>query len=245
LNEQLRVAVPFTAPNPIHPSTSHTMRVALERLDGDYALTVELWLVGVPRSMESHSGVAATVEECIAAVEASVAQASPDPGRLLLRGPAVAALVGASLRRVLLEGSSGSLTSTTGSGPIPVIPQHELTRVLVVDANAPVRDLLQIVLDASGFHVVAVEDLPSAAAACDAQAFDVAVIDVDLNGDQGKRVVDLVRACRPPIRPIVVGTGVTHTNSEFAPAAFLQKPFSRRELIEAIRGEMEKAGGGG
>ena len=237
--------MPFATPKPLHPSTSHTMRVALDHAERGYALTVELWLVGKPGSMESHSGVAATVEECIAGIEASVGQTSPDPGRRLLGGPAVAALVGTSLRRVLLEGGSGSLTSFTGSGAIPaIVSPHELPRVLVVDANAPVRDLLQILLDAAGFHVVAVEDLRSAVAACNSQPFDVAVIDVDLNGDEGKAVVDWVSGCRPPVRPIVVGTGATHPNSEFAPATFLQKPFSRRELIDAIRAELDAGGTG-
>ena len=237
MNEQLRVSVPFRAPKPLHPSTSHTMRVSLDGVADVYTLTVELWLVGVPRSMEPHSATAGTVTECIDQVVAHISEGSSDDARKeLLRGPAVAELVAASLRRALLS-STGFDPSSTGSGERSALLQRELVRVLVVDANQPVRDLLQILLDSSGCDVVAVDDMHGALAACDGRDFDVAVIDVDLNGSQGAQLVRWLQGCRPPVRAIVVGTGVSHTNSDFAPATFLQKPFSRRELIEAIRAE--------
>ena len=103
VTEQLRVVLPFRAPNPLHPSTAHTMRVTLDRVRDVYTLSVELWLVGVPRSREPHSATAGTVSECIAEVAEDIRAAPSDDRTQLLRGPRVAELVTQCLTRALLK----------------------------------------------------------------------------------------------------------------------------------------------
>ena len=111
--------------------------------------------------------------------------------------------------------------------------------ILVVEADEPVRKLVQILLESSGFRVVAVADAASAIAACASRAFDMALVDVGLDREEGARLVERIRRCRPRLRVLVMGTGVGSVGSDFAPASFLQKPFTRGDLLSAVRSEME------
>ena len=107
VNEPLSLPVPSRAPTVLHPTPSLAVRVALDRVADVYTLSIALSLVGKPRSLEPHSATQGTVPECIDEVVASISDASLDRHCQLLRGRAVAAVVGDCLRRALLRGSPG------------------------------------------------------------------------------------------------------------------------------------------
>lgn len=111
--------------------------------------------------------------------------------------------------------------------------------ILVVDDNPMVREVVQGMLKAAGYHSLSAEDGATALAMYAGQPIDAALIDVDMPGING---IELCRALHAQAsasgRPLLAWmmTGVVRpeliTASEAAGAAgILAKPFTRAELV--------------
>lgn len=111
--------------------------------------------------------------------------------------------------------------------------------ILVVDDNAMVRDVVQRMLNAAGYHALAAEDGATALAVYAGESIDACILDVDMPGMNG---VDLCRALHSqavaagrPL-PIWMMTGVSRPQlQEQARRAgalgVLAKPFTRDQLL--------------
>lgn len=108
-------------------------------------------------------------------------------------------------------------------------------RILVVDDDEGIRELMETVLRADGHHVTAAasgEAIPD-----DGARYDLAILDVGLGGARGDAVAAKLRA-RGLTERVVLASGATHPlEPEQEPDAWLPKPFDIAEL-RALVGRM-------
>jgi CheY-like chemotaxis protein len=118
-----------------------------------------------------------------------------------------------------------------------------MARVLVVDDQSDVRAMISIVLRVNRFEIVeaasAAEGLKAFEAAKEGAKFDLAIVDVFLQGKSGLDVMSTMRN-RQPDFPIVAISGMTALDfvaeaPELVNVACLQKPFRPNDLMRAIR----------
>lgn len=113
-----------------------------------------------------------------------------------------------------------------------------MTRVLVIDDQADVRAMIGIVLRINHFEVVEAATAAAGMKAFEETAFDLAIVDVFLQGSNG---VDLIAAMRERVRdlPIIAISGMTALDfvtesPELSDVVCLQKPFRPSDLLGAI-----------
>lgn len=166
------------------------------------------------------------------------------------------ALVTAMRGRLSLESTPGQGTTVTVTlareGVLPSVspPPEERglppgTRILVVDDEPAIRELLEVALALRGAAVTMAATLGEARHALAHHAFDVALVDETLGAhDSGAAlVVDLARAM--PNMALVLMTGapsVEHLPSE-ACRWLLRKPFSLDEVVRLIARALEASAG--
>jgi DNA-binding NtrC family response regulator len=109
-------------------------------------------------------------------------------------------------------------------------------RVLVVDDESDVRDLVSRMLDSAGHEVVAAIGPADAERIFAEGLIDVVVTDVDM--DQVRAGIALAATLRHhrPDLPIILMSGGQHEKSVPAGHRLLKKPFQRQELLDAIAG---------
>ena len=84
-------------------------------------------------------------------------------------------------------------------------------RVLFVDDEAPIRDVMKIELPRMGHEATICEDGSVAIAAIDKHSFDVAIVDLRMPGLSGWDVVDHIKKVSPDTEVIIVqGIGRYH-----------------------------------
>jgi DNA-binding NtrC family response regulator len=79
-------------------------------------------------------------------------------------------------------------------------------RVLFVDDEAPIRDVMRIELPRMGHEAVICEDGKSAIAAIEKNSFDAAIVDLRMPGISGWDVVSQLRTVAPETE-IIISTG--------------------------------------
>jgi signal transduction histidine kinase len=111
-------------------------------------------------------------------------------------------------------------------------------RVLVVDDDAAILEVLEMRLSAMGFDVTATRDAQAAVAAVDGPRFDLALLDLRMEPLDGIRLMEALHA-RQPRLPVLIMTA--HGTIETAVDAvqrgafdYLTKPFVRDELRAKI-----------
>jgi len=116
-------------------------------------------------------------------------------------------------------------------------------RVLLVEDDATVADVIRGLLAAQGHYVTHATQGLAALAATATQAFDIALIDLDLPGIDGLALARMLRrheaqsgAARRPL----IGISARSTGEEDAQCgdagmdAFLRKPLSGKQLADAF-----------
>jgi DNA-binding response OmpR family regulator len=113
-----------------------------------------------------------------------------------------------------------------------------MSRILVIDDQADVRTMIAIVLRVRHFEIVEAATAASALQAFENSSFDLAIVDIFLQGTNG---FDLIRMMRDRIAnlPIVAISGMTaldfvSASPELADVVCLQKPFRPNDLTRAI-----------
>jgi len=110
-------------------------------------------------------------------------------------------------------------------------------RVLLVEDEPMIALLMEDMLDELGCEVVAnAGQLNAAMAAADAGDFDIAFLDVNLDGVSAYPVASVLQARSIPFA-FVTGYGTTGIEAAHANAPVLQKPFQSRDLA-AILGRL-------
>lgn len=118
-------------------------------------------------------------------------------------------------------------------------------RVLVVDDDQTVADVVTRYLEREGFAVEAVGDGPGALARAAAAAPDLVVLDLMLPGLDGLEVCRRLRQMAP--FPIIMLTALGEesdrvTGLEFGADDYIAKPFSPRELVARAKAVLRRAG---
>ncbi len=111
-------------------------------------------------------------------------------------------------------------------------------RVLVVDDEPGMRDLLSRVLGDAGHTVSAVESGEEALVLLSRESFDVLVVDKNLPGIDGLGVLRLVRAHQPALRAIMITAYPSESSDATARAlgvlAYVVKPFGVLTMIDLV-----------
>jgi CheY-like chemotaxis protein len=111
-------------------------------------------------------------------------------------------------------------------------------RVLVVEDEVLVGMLIEDMLRDLGYEIAGLSThLDEAVRLARTAAFDVALLDINLNGRQSFPVADAVRARGLPFL-FATGYGNRIVPEPYRDAPILQKPFS----LEELRGALQRAG---
>ena len=113
-----------------------------------------------------------------------------------------------------------------------------MPRVLVVDDQADVRAMISIVLRIHHFEIIEAESAASALKLFEETSFDLAIVDIFLQGTNGSDLITALRT-RAPGLPIIAISGMTALDflSEtpaLSDVVCLQKPFRPQDLMRAI-----------
>ena len=119
-------------------------------------------------------------------------------------------------------------------------------RVLIVDDNAPLCDLLEVAFADHGYQAETALTIQAAVEAFGKAAYDVAVLDYHLPDGQGDALLDAFRAQRPDCVCLMMtsdtGPDLALEWMKRGAAAYLQKPFRTDYLIElCARARRERA----
>ena len=120
--------------------------------------------------------------------------------------------------------------------------ERKQTRILVVDDEQGIRELLRDILETEGFAVLTAGDAAEAMAALDEGA-DMAILDVAMPGDNGYILCRRLRE-RSSI-PVLFLTALIREEDMsqcFASGGddYLTKPFSRLELVSRVRAMLRR-----
>ena len=125
-----------------------------------------------------------------------------------------------------------------------ITPSAMAIRILVIDDDVRLHELLATYLDQNGFAVTVASDGPRGLAALEAGTFDAVLLDVMMPGMDGIEVCKRVRA-RSNI-PIVMLTAKGDETDrvvglELGADDYVAKPFSPRELLARLRAVLRRA----
>ena len=108
--------------------------------------------------------------------------------------------------------------------------------VLVVDDEPSLRLLCRVNLELEGFRVFEAPTLPAARELLETEPVEVVVLDVHVAGDDGRDLLDELRAAEAPLKIVMLTGSADLTNSRFAVAdSVISKPFDPLELIRTVR----------
>jgi CheY-like chemotaxis protein len=123
----------------------------------------------------------------------------------------------------------------TKAAPAPVAKPKPRLRALIVDDNAPMREVLKVIMTAFGFQVVLAEDAEEALELAADGAYQVVLLDLHLAGTDGREIVGTLKEITKA--PVLAVTGDAPPD-EAAPAPFdgwVTKPFTIPGLADRIR----------
>jgi PAS domain S-box-containing protein len=113
--------------------------------------------------------------------------------------------------------------------------------VLVVDDQAPVRDLARSILERVGLTVLTADDGKQALEVFSGHATEIHAVLLDLNmpGMDGSEVLRIVKTAAPHVR-VVLTSGFNEQDVQSKleggkPAGFLRKPYLPSDLVERLR----------
>ena len=123
-----------------------------------------------------------------------------------------------------------------------------VTRVLVVDDDPTVADVVVAYLERAGITTELAGDGFAALAAAEASALDAVVLDLMLPGLDGIEVLRRLRTTRPHV-PVIMLTARGEEDDrlvglEAGADDYIVKPFSPRELVLRVQAVLRRAGAG-
>ena len=110
------------------------------------------------------------------------------------------------------------------------------SRILVVDDDRQVRELIETVLDDAGFSVESTDDAATALARLQSDPIDLVVIDVVLPGPfDGLEVIRRARARHPSLKALFVSGQLSGpVGDDPATDDFVPKPFRPQEFLGCV-----------
>ena len=123
-------------------------------------------------------------------------------------------------------------------------PASRLDKILVVDDDARIRDLLRRYLSQQGFDVLLAEDARALQRIMQRETVDLLVLDVMLPGEDGLSICKRLRSegVRTPIIMLTAKGEDTDriTGLEIGADDYLGKPFNPRELLARIQAVLRR-----
>lgn len=117
-------------------------------------------------------------------------------------------------------------------------------RVLVVEDEATIREMLQLILESEGYQVDLAAEGGEALALAARTPPDLVLLDVKMPGIDGYEFARRYREAEGPKAPIVVVTAAQAAEqaaAEIRACAWLGKPFGVDQLLAIVSGCMAKA----
>ena len=154
---------------------------------------------------------------------------------------ASAAAGGGTLLRIMLESADQAGHREATPAVQPVSAEPSLTTVLVVDDEAPIRELVLQKLRRHGYQVLEAANGEEALAICreHSGAIDLLITDVMMPRMGGAELVDRLRklGINPRVLYVSGFTGDTNLSARNLPpgTAFVEKPFTLGSLLEKIQ----------
>ena len=120
-----------------------------------------------------------------------------------------------------------------------------MPRILVIDDQSDVRAMISIVLRIHHFEIVEAASAEAGLKAFAGSEFDLAIVDVFLQGTNGLDVVRQMRE-RVPDFPVVAISGMTaldfvSASPELSDVVCLQKPFRPNQLVRAVQAAYQRS----
>jgi len=120
-----------------------------------------------------------------------------------------------------------------------------MPRVLVIDDQADVRAMISIVLRINQYEIVEAATAEAGLKAFEEASFDLAIVDIFLQGSNGSDLIATMRE-RVPDLPVIAISGMTaldflSKSPGLADVVCLQKPFRPGDLTRAIETAREAA----
>ncbi len=114
--------------------------------------------------------------------------------------------------------------------------------VLVVDDEPSLRLLCRVNLELEGLRVLEAGTLAEARALLERERVDVAVLDVHLGPDDGRDLLDELRASESATRVVMLTGSVEPTGGRFAAAdRVVTKPFEPVHLVATVQELVDRA----
>lgn len=108
--------------------------------------------------------------------------------------------------------------------------------VLVVEDEPSLRLLCRVNLELEGLRVLEAATLAEARALLEREHVDVAVLDVHLGSDDGRDLLDELRAAESATRVVMLTGSVEPSGGRFAAAdRVVTKPFEPVQLVATVR----------
>ena len=106
---------------------------------------------------------------------------------------------------------------------------------MLVDDEDSVRDVAAAILERAGYDVVSVDGGAKAIARAPQVRFDLVVLDINMPAPNGWKTLERLAEVQPDL-PVLIAAGNTTEADAIARGAvgLLQKPYSRRELLDAV-----------
>ena len=125
---------------------------------------------------------------------------------------------------------------TQSGGAVPVV-RHGRARILVVDDEASIRDLLAKTLALAEYDVDTASDAATALSRVRASEYDLLIADLRMPGMDGLTLVRQVKGIRAEL-PVIIITGFSSETSaieavNLGVAGYLRKPFRVPEVLAA------------
>src|SRR5207249_301790 len=116
-------------------------------------------------------------------------------------------------------------------------------RILVVEDERAMRDMLSTVLAREGFDVLAARDGTEALASLRANRFELVLTDLQMPGPAGEELVAAIRGIAPDVE-VVVMTGNATVETAVASMRhgaydYIEKPFKLVDVVSVLRRALE------
>jgi CheY-like chemotaxis protein len=133
--------------------------------------------------------------------------------------------------------------------PISSDRKATLPKILVIDDDFEIRDLMSCILELEGYSVVVAEDGIMGVARYCAELPDLIITDMVMPGQGGAETISKIRQETPDARIIAVSgggrLGETHpliTAERLGAVGTLRKPFTVTELLDCVASILSRLG---
>ncbi len=110
-------------------------------------------------------------------------------------------------------------------------------RLLVVEDDESIRDMMEMVLDSEGYEVVTAADGSAALAYLDHERPDLILLDMKMPGMDGWEFARHYATLPPPRPPVIVITAAQDASrraAEIGAQGYLAKPFGIDHLLQVV-----------